>query len=142
MIAYFDTSALVSLVISEPSSETCGHIWDGADTVVGTRLVYVEASAAVAQAERMDRLSTSGARTSRGILEELWSAITVIELDQHLMVEAGRLAKLHALRGYDAVHCAAAVLVNDADLIGVSGDRRLLAGWRAEGVTTIDPFDA
>ncbi|MBB2891676.1 PIN domain-containing protein [Flexivirga oryzae] len=138
MIIYFDTSALVPLLIDEPTSEVCGELWDGADNVACTRLGYIEAVAAVAMAERIGRISEADATAGRGVLDELWPAFDVIELSGELMSEAARLAILHGLRGYDATHCAAAIAVNDVELVAASGDKRLLAAWRAEGVSVCD----
>ncbi len=138
MIVYIDTSALVPLLIDEPTSNACGELWDGADNVTCTRLAYIEAVAAVAMAERMGRISATKARDGRGVLDELWPVVDVIELDQELMSEAARLAVLHGLRGYDATHCAAAVAASDVELVAASGDTRLLAAWRAEGIAVRD----
>jgi hypothetical protein len=37
---YFDTSAVVPLLIAEPGSARAAPLWDGADRVVSVRLVY------------------------------------------------------------------------------------------------------
>jgi uncharacterized protein len=47
---------------------------------------------------------------------------------------AGRLARLHALRGAAAVHLASALAIGDPDLVVAVWDRRLHAGTRAAGV--------
>lgn len=138
MILYVDTSALVPLLIKEPTTQACGELWDAADSVTLTRLAYIEAVAATALATRMDRISEEQARDGRTILEDLWSVADVIELDQVLMTQAARLALTHGLRGYDATHCSAAVAANDAALVAASGDIRLLAAWQAEGVNVRD----
>lgn len=57
MIAYFDTSALLPLLVEEPTSEATGRLWDDAIRVASVRLLYPEARAALAQAQRMARLS-------------------------------------------------------------------------------------
>ena len=43
---------------------------------------------------------------------------------------AGELAQRHELRGYDAVHLAAAVTVRSADLVVVTGDNDLARAAR------------
>lgn len=134
MIVYLDTSALVPLLIAEPSSPACGELWDAADSITSTRLAYIEAVAAMAMAQRMGRISTTEVRDGSAVLEELWQSVDVIELDRTLMAEAARLAVRHSLRGYDATHCAAAIEVNDVELVATSGDQRLIAAWRAEGL--------
>ena len=138
MIIYVDTSALVRLLINEPTSEACGELWDSADSITVTRLAYIEAVAALAMAQGMGRISMEEATDGRSVLDDLWPVVDVIELDRELMFEAARLAVVHGLRGYEATHCAAAVAVNDAEFVAASGDARLLTAWRAEGVAVRD----
>lgn len=138
MILYLDTSALVPLLIAEPTSSACGELWDGADSITSTRLAYIEAVAAMATATRMGRISAADLRDGSAVLDELWQAVAVIELDSLLMSEASRLSVVHGLRGYDATHCAAAIEVNDVDLVAASGDQRLITAWHVEGVAVRD----
>jgi predicted nucleic acid-binding protein len=120
LIAYLDTSALVPLLIEEPASTICARVWDDADDVVSVRIAYVEAAAAVAQARRLGRLRRSVQRKAIALLEETWSQMQIVEVDQVLMHRAGVLAKAQSLRGYDATHWAGAESINDADLVAAS----------------------
>lgn len=138
MILYLDTSALVPLLIAEPTSSACDELWDGADSITSTRLAYIEAVAAMATATRMGRISAADLRDGSAVLDELWQAVAVIELDSLLMSEASRLSVVYGLRGSDATHCAAAIEVNDVDLVAASGDQRLIAAWHVEGVAVRD----
>jgi uncharacterized protein len=141
LIVYLDTSALVPLVIDEASSIACGELWDGAERITATRLAYIEAAAALAMAERLGRVSADEAADARDALDELWAVIDVVEIDEALMASAASLARVHALRGYDAAHCAAAVALNDDELVAASGDAQLLAAWQAEGLAVCDTDD-
>jgi len=51
----------------------------------------------------------------------------VIGLDATLARAAGELAERHALRGYDAVHLASAIAIEDPDLVMATWDRDLAA---------------
>lgn len=51
----------------------------------------------------------------------------VIGLDPVLARTAGELAERHALRGYDAVHLASAIAIDDPDLVMATWDRDLAA---------------
>ena len=62
----------------------------------------------------------------------------VVNVDDDLVRAAGALARAHALRGYDAVHCAAALRVVSATTVALAGDRDLLAAWRHEGLHVLD----
>lgn len=136
MIAYFDTSAVVPLLVAEAGSARAATLWDEADRVVGTRLVYPEGRAALAQARRLGRLTARQLRAAVLELEARYQELDLVELDDVLARRAGHLAELHGLRGYDAVHLAAADRVRDPDLVVVAGDRPLLTAATAEGMAT------
>ena len=69
----------------------------------------------------------------------LFEEIELIDIDERLVQVAADLARRFGLRGYDAVHCAAAALFDAPDLVAGSGDKRLLAAWRELGIATFDP---
>lgn len=138
MILYLDTSALVPLLIAEQTSDVCGQLWDRADRVTTARLTYVEVAAALAAAERLGRLTAPQYVASREMLNELWGAVDVVELDARLMLSAADVAARRGLRGYDAVHCAAASGLRGESLVAAAGDTQLLAAWSAEGLAVID----
>ncbi len=137
MLAYFDTSALVPLLVAEPTSGECRRAWDAADTVLATRLAYVEAAAALARAERAGTRRQVDAALD--LLDELWPEVQVLDVDEPLIRTAAGYARQFGLRGYDAVHCAAAELLAGPGTVAVSGDGQLLAAWAELGVPTLDP---
>jgi predicted nucleic acid-binding protein len=136
VIAYFDTSALVPLLIEEPGSRSASRLWDSADRVVSVRIVYPEARAALAQAQRLGRVTAQQLRSVVDDLEHRCEQMDMFDVDDALARRAGDLAEQHSLRGYDAVHLAAAHRVNDAELVVVAGDRPLLAAATVDGLTT------
>lgn len=138
MIAYFDTSALVPLIIEEAGSMRAGAIWDDAERVASVRLVYVEARAALAQAARAGRFEAAHLATTVDVLDQLYDQLDLIAVDDPLVRRAGELAQHHALRGYDALHLAAAELVVDEATVLVSGDRELCTAARELGIAVAD----
>ncbi|MEO6086781.1 MAG: type II toxin-antitoxin system VapC family toxin, partial [Umezawaea sp.] len=138
MIGYFDTSAFVPLLIAEPSSEFCRYFWNESDSVVTTRLLYVESAAALAQGLRMGRLTESGHSQALELLDRMWQEFEVVEVDDLVTTRAAALAHLLALRGYDAVHCASAEQLDDHDLVVASGDQKLLKACAELGIATAD----
>lgn len=128
MICYFDASALIPLLVKEPASEVAGRLWDSADHVVSSRLVYAEARAALAQARRTGRIEASSLRTAVTDLEVLVGHLDLVEAAPAVVHRAGQLAELLALRGYDAIHLGSAESLADPDLVLVAGDRQLLRG--------------
>jgi uncharacterized protein len=127
VIAYFDTSALVKLLVQEPGSEVAEEIWDAADTVATGRLAYPEARAALAAAKRDGRLSAPTHRRAKDEFEALWQQTWIVELSSSVAADAGKLAEQHGLRGYDAVHLASALTVGDPQLVMVCWDSDLSA---------------
>jgi predicted nucleic acid-binding protein len=136
MIAYFDTSALIPLLIEEPASAAAAQLWDGAGRVVSVRLLCPEARAALAQAHRMGRLSSRQLRSAVSGMESLDRQLDHIELTEPLAARAGQLAEDYELRGYDALHLAAAELIADEDLVVVAGDQDLRSAAQALGLAT------
>ena len=134
MIAYFDTSALIPLVVQEAGSERAGRVWDEAERVVTVRIAYPEGRAALARARHLGRLTGRGTRTARNGFEDLWSQLDRVEVTAMLAQRAGDLADQFALRGYDAVHLAAAETLTDPDLVLVAGDGELCAAAAALGL--------
>lgn len=123
---------------AESSSEFCGRLWDEADTVVTTRLLYVETAAALAQARRLDRLTERSHQSALRGLRRLWAEMDLVDVDDGVVSRAAELAHMCALRGYDALHCASAEQLDDRDLVVACGDRKLLEACASLGMTTAD----
>ena len=135
MIAYFDTSAVVPLLIAEPGSARAASLWNSADRVVSVRLLYPETRAALAQARRLGRITTRHLRSAVTDFDSLFDEIDLVELDDSLARRAGELAEVHRLRGYDAVHLAAAERIHDPDVVVIAGDSALLDAATAEKIS-------
>jgi uncharacterized protein len=89
-------------------------------------LLYVEAAAALARARRMGRITARHHRAAVDSLDDLWRDFRVVEVDDITIRRAAELADRHALRGYDAVHCASAERIDAPDLVVASGDKDVL----------------
>ena len=134
MIAYFDTSAVIPTIIDEPASVACVRLWDEADRVISVRLLYPEARAALARAHRMNRLTLRQLAAATDELDAAVREVDNVEMGAELARHAGELAQRHELRGYDAVHLAAAVTARSADLVVVTGDNDLARAAQSVGL--------
>jgi hypothetical protein len=130
-IIYFDSSALVKLVVEEAGSDLAAQLWDGCDAAVASRLAYPEVRAALAAAARNHDLDAADLDAVEAAREEYWAAVRPVELTGAVERHAGKLARQHALRGADAVHLASALAIGDPALIVAVWDRRLHAGATA-----------
>ena len=137
MIAYFDASALVKLVIEEPGSDDAAALWDGADAVLSSRVANAEVRAAIAAAHRAARLTTEQHAGARRLWARLWAALRLVEVSPGVAQHAGDLAEEHALSGFDAIHLASALLVDAGGLIVATWDARLATATIAVGVATL-----
>lgn len=132
-LVYFDSSALVKLVVEEAGTDLAAQLWDGCDAALASRLAYPEVRAALAAAARSHNLDDDGLATAEAAWEEYWAAVRPVELTSAVERHAGNLARQHALRGADAVHLASALAIGDPELVVAVWDRRLHTGARATG---------
>ncbi|MGB3676207.1 MAG: type II toxin-antitoxin system VapC family toxin [Candidatus Nanopelagicales bacterium] len=138
MIGYLDTSALVPLLVEEPSTPACLRFWNDCDQLVSNSVVSVEATAALAQARRSSRITDAQLRAARAQLDELLLDISAIDLNPGLLARACQFTVDLNLRGYDAIHCATAHSVSDEGFVAASGDAELLEAWHALSISTFD----
>ena len=138
MITYVDTSALVKLLVAdEAGTATVEQLWVSSTTLVCCEIGYVEARAALAAADRARRLTAAGLRVARSTLEGLWAQLDVAPVTTALVRQAADLAEAAGLRGYDAIHLAAALLVQ-VDTFA-SCDARLCEAAASHGLNVSTP---
>jgi predicted nucleic acid-binding protein len=130
---YFETSAIIKLVMIEEGSDRADVLWDSSDMLVTSRLSYAEARAALAAARRSGRLSSRGLEQAKGGIEERFEELDQVEVTANLVRSAGELAEQHGLRGYDAVHLASALALETSELILVTWDGDLAKAGRRVG---------
>ena len=133
-LVFFDSSALVKLVVEEAGSQLAWELWDGCDAALASRLAYPEVRAALAAAARNYDLREDDLRAAEQAWENFWAATRPVELTPSVERRAGQLARDHALHGADAVHLASALAIDDPALVVAVWDRRLHAGALASGV--------
>lgn len=134
-LAFFDTSALVRLVLSEPGFELVGRCWLASDRPVCARVAYVEAHAAIQSAHRQRRLDGHRVISVTRRLDALWEQADIIEAGEALIRAAAHLVRRHPLKAYDAVHVAAALTAGAS--VFVTGDRSQASAAAAEAVEAI-----
>jgi len=139
MILYLDTSSLVKLYLEEVGSEAV-HRWaQEAEILATSRVAYPETLAALARRWREGDLDEAGFQRVVDAFKEQWHAFAILDLNETL---AGELAITHALRGFDAIHLAAALDLRreavDILVAFTAFDGRLLQAARAEGLLVLD----
>ncbi|MEM1332723.1 MAG: type II toxin-antitoxin system VapC family toxin [Actinomycetota bacterium] len=138
MITYVDTSTLLKLVIDEDGSDRASTIWTSADSVASAGLIVVEARAALAAAKRGHRLTATQHTRAKRELSAVIADLHTVEATEALISEAAELAEVEGLRGYDAVHLAAALFV-EATVLS-SADSDLCAAGQRRGLHVANPL--
>jgi predicted nucleic acid-binding protein len=106
---YADSSAIVKRYYEEPGSERVREGWNGAERVFTSRVAYAEVHAALARKHRDKGITVSKLRLIGSSFESEWPAYDQILVDGATLGEVRRLARRHALRGFDAIHLSAAL---------------------------------
>ena len=113
MILYLDTSALVKLYVREAgTSETRVRVGE-ASLVATSRVAYPEARAALARRQREAAITQRALARAVSALDRDLGRFVVVELSAKVAKRAGELAERRGLRGFDAIHLASALEVEE-----------------------------
>ena len=139
MIAYFDASALVKRYVTEQRSAETIELSAQAEVVATSLVSRAEVAAAFAKATRSSILPSDEARKAQRNFAADWPDYARLPVTESLAARAEALAWDHALRGYDAVQLASALMWQEslgADVIMATFDARLWKAARLEGLNT------
>src|SRR5574338_1566061 len=136
MMLYLDTSALVKLYVDEPISGELTSAVDEAEAVATSLLAYAALRAAFARARREARLSAQAYRHVVEAFVKDWTRYIAVQVTDRLVKDAGDLAAHRALRGYDALHLASALVLREqiSSIIFLAFDRELMAAAKRESL--------
>jgi predicted nucleic acid-binding protein len=138
VITYIDTSTVLKLVVDEPGSQAALAVWTAAESMASVSLIVVEARAALGAAARARRLTETQRRAAVEELDLLLAALHVVVVTDALVAAAAELAELEHLRGYDAVHLAAALSVGAT--VFSSADTALCDAAARRGLYVANPL--
>ena len=113
MRLYLDTSALVKLYVQEEGSSIVRGEVEKASLVATCAIAYVEARSAFARRRREGRLPPGEHRRVIRDLDADWEHYFLLDVTPSLIRQAAKIAEVHRLRAYDAVHLASAALFKE-----------------------------
>lgn len=113
---------MVKLVAEEDGSRIAWDLWDAADVVLTSRLAYPESRSALARARRAGRITEAGHSAAKAELIAHLGQTRIVDLTEEIARDAGDLAELFGLRGYDAVHLASATAAGDPEVVVTTWD--------------------
>lgn len=106
---FWDSSALVPLVLRQPRTSEARRLLDEDDELVVWWGSVIECASAVARLHRDGRLSSSAERDARRLLEALRGSWFEVQPGDAVREQAMRLLRVHPLRTADALQLAAAL---------------------------------
>jgi len=146
---FFDTSGLVKRFSRETGSAWTINLLkpSGGNTIYIARITAVEVVSALTRRTRGGSLTAKQANKAIQRFERsLFGRYAIVEIRPTIANRAMLIAKIHCLRGYDAVQLAAALTANDERLaIGataltlISADTALNAAASLEGLAIDNP---
>lgn len=138
MIIYFDTSALVKRYLREADSDQVMALFGEADHIFGSVVItQVEMAATFRRAVRMEAASSKLAAEVWQDFLDHWQSFTRLRIFAGTIERASENAWKYDLRGYDALHLAAALLWQET--LGVqitlaTFDRELWSAGQKTGI--------
>ena len=131
MILYLDTSALVKRYIAEKGSDQVYAWINNADMIATSIISRTEAVAAFSRAFRMKILSEEDTQKAITAFRSEWESFPRLPLTEMTVARGDNLAWELGLRGYDAIHLASAIILQEEinfPITMVTFDRQL---WEA-----------
>jgi predicted nucleic acid-binding protein len=108
-VRFWDSSAVVPLILSQPHSKHVRRIFDQDAEIVVWWGTAVECSSAIARLHRDGHLKQSEERDARSLLDALRSSWFEVQPGDTVRDQALRLLRLHPLRAADALQLGAAL---------------------------------
>ena len=119
-MTFWDSSALVPLIVEEPASDSCrALLFDSVAPVVWT-LTLVEVVSSLRRKEREGGLDPSQLQLALARLDALATAWTEVASVGAVKAKARRLLAVHSLRAADSLQLAAALVIAEDDPARVS----------------------
>ena len=141
-MVYANTSPIVKKYADEPGSAEVRDLIQRANVVGTCVLSRAQAAAAFAKAIRTGSLPSSGAEACHAAFSREWKHYVRIRITEALIARADHLAWSLRLRGYTAVHLAAALHWSERlgeTVVLATFDREL---WTAAGKAELEVFPA
>ncbi|MCS7022080.1 MAG: type II toxin-antitoxin system VapC family toxin [Gemmataceae bacterium] len=108
MIIYLEASALVKRYVEEQGSEQLRRLLNRQSLVATAAITSVELAAALTRGVRGQRLSQQEADLIWQSFQNEWNDFIQVSVGSKVIHQAIECARTYGLRGYDAVHLAAA----------------------------------
>jgi predicted nucleic acid-binding protein len=141
-VIYADSSVIVKRYYEEPGTQHVRKSWGRIDRVFTSKVSYAEVHAALARKRREGGIAPAAFRAAAEAFEGEWPSYDHVLVDAATLVEVRRLVRRHPLRGFDAIHLAAATWLKrelGSPLEFWVADERLEAAAKKERLSIVNP---
>ena len=138
---FWDTSAVIPLIIDEPKTGALRVVWERDSSMVVWWGTSVECASALARVGRDGIVSDREVDVALDLLQTLASSWTEVLPTDGVREHAGRILLRHPLRAADALQIGAAMVWADDRPTGhpfCTGDERLAEAARLEGFKMVE----
>lgn len=141
-MTYLDTSALIKRFVAEKGSPLIRSIVAAPESVATAKIAYAEVYAGLRRRKREGSLPEAQYHLACRQFERDWRAYVRVDLLDEVLFLARDLIQRHPLRGFDAIHLASALSLQNSLGKGITfaaADERLLLASEAEGLRPLNP---
>jgi predicted nucleic acid-binding protein len=140
-VTYLDTSALIKRFVAEAGSVALQRLIGRSGPVATATIAYPEAYSGLTRRHREGGLSSAQYAAACQRFERDWSELVRVELVDEVLARTRVLIQLHSLRGFDAIHLASALTLQERlgePVSVVAADERLLRSAAREHLKTLN----
>lgn len=140
MILYMDASALVKRYIEEVGSDQVSDWINNADMIATSIISRTEVVAALSRAFRMKIIAEEDAQKAISLFHSDWESIPRLPITEITVARGDNLAWQLGLRGYDAIHLASAIILQEeinSPITMFTFDRQLWEAAKTVGLGTL-----
>lgn len=135
---FWDTSAIIPLLVDEPGTATIVELFRNDPALVAWWGTSIECVSAVSRREREGLLSSGEAQSILERLQQLRNSWREVQPSVAVKSIAERILRTHPLKAQDAQQLAACIVVNSeqrADFVSL--DNRLITAAQRENLTVV-----
>ena len=140
MILYLDTSALIKKYFNEEGSDAVISKWQEATGIVTSSVAYAEALASIYRKKREAKFGKDKLGDLLNAFRRDWNSFIRVEVTDELNEWIVTLVSRFPLRGFDAIHLASALIVQETlqeEFLFACFDQKLLQAAQSAGLQTI-----
>jgi predicted nucleic acid-binding protein len=136
VIAYAESSAVLSWILSDAKGDAVRRAFADAERVVSSTLTQVECARALSRAVGLGRMGRGEELAALRLMDAAAATWAVLEMSGKVLTRARGAFPVEPVRTLEALHLAVALLFREAlpDLLVVSLDERVRANAEALGL--------